>query len=458
MARCEFCGKTVSLPYRCNYCGKFFCDEHRLPPKHNCPYIDQWRRKEPPTRAELEPLTIPTYPDVRATDSGWVPVNVKKSRTIGRRVKKRRRNPLKLITAIILLLALSYIYADTNFSDQSFDDIGGNGIDSFLNLSISLAPTPVDLREKLWRYDLKYALEVALSASELNKIENLANMLRGGDLKESAWNVLEWVDENIEYDHIKAIKPNPTIIYYYDGDIITDVKISASNDTYIQTPYETIEKGKGICTDYAILTAGLLLAMGYSPVYIFDINFENSNVGHAAAAIKVNNQYFILDQHLPIWDLGRYYRHNAEEGKVIKNATVYAIYRGGQYATVKKVQKLDADTFSKNTYHVTQSDLKKLQTALSNEFKAKYRLIEDYSIRNLDSWRYLPRSYSYGVSWTLRYDEVYYHPLFQKSLARYIINGLDGGILKDIKKSNRFWIRVRHEGGEIVITLLLAKK
>ena len=69
-----------------------------------------------------------------------------------------------------------------------------------LQLTISPKPTPIDLREKLWRYELKYALEVALSSSELSKIEYLATELKGKDIRESAWNILLWEEDNIEYD------------------------------------------------------------------------------------------------------------------------------------------------------------------------------------------------------------------------------------------------------------------
>ncbi|RLG03377.1 MAG: hypothetical protein DRN61_04920 [Thaumarchaeota archaeon] len=37
MARCAVCGKEVLMPFRCVYCGEYFCAEHRLPEKHNCP-------------------------------------------------------------------------------------------------------------------------------------------------------------------------------------------------------------------------------------------------------------------------------------------------------------------------------------------------------------------------------------------------------------------------------------
>ena len=38
MAECEFegCSKREALPFRCKYCGKSFCTQHRLPENHEC--------------------------------------------------------------------------------------------------------------------------------------------------------------------------------------------------------------------------------------------------------------------------------------------------------------------------------------------------------------------------------------------------------------------------------------
>lgn len=33
---CEICGQDELIPFKCSYCGKIFCAEHRLPEKHNC--------------------------------------------------------------------------------------------------------------------------------------------------------------------------------------------------------------------------------------------------------------------------------------------------------------------------------------------------------------------------------------------------------------------------------------
>lgn len=33
---CEVCGKLDLMPFECNYCGNFYCSDHRLPENHNC--------------------------------------------------------------------------------------------------------------------------------------------------------------------------------------------------------------------------------------------------------------------------------------------------------------------------------------------------------------------------------------------------------------------------------------
>jgi hypothetical protein len=37
MPKCEHCGVEVEFPFQCNYCGKYFCEAHRLLENHNCP-------------------------------------------------------------------------------------------------------------------------------------------------------------------------------------------------------------------------------------------------------------------------------------------------------------------------------------------------------------------------------------------------------------------------------------
>ncbi len=37
--KCEYCGQEEPLPFKCPYCGKFFCVDHRLPEAHSCEKI-----------------------------------------------------------------------------------------------------------------------------------------------------------------------------------------------------------------------------------------------------------------------------------------------------------------------------------------------------------------------------------------------------------------------------------
>jgi Zn-dependent protease len=36
MVKCEKCAEDVYMPFRCSYCGEYFCSRHRLPEFHDC--------------------------------------------------------------------------------------------------------------------------------------------------------------------------------------------------------------------------------------------------------------------------------------------------------------------------------------------------------------------------------------------------------------------------------------
>lgn len=48
--KCQKCGKEVFLPFRCPYCGGYFCSEHRLPENHDCPRMELARAPKKETR------------------------------------------------------------------------------------------------------------------------------------------------------------------------------------------------------------------------------------------------------------------------------------------------------------------------------------------------------------------------------------------------------------------------
>ena len=44
MVQCDKCGKDEYMPFRCKYCGGYFCSEHRLPEMHECTGYYQYSR------------------------------------------------------------------------------------------------------------------------------------------------------------------------------------------------------------------------------------------------------------------------------------------------------------------------------------------------------------------------------------------------------------------------------
>ncbi|MFX1377175.1 MAG: AN1-type zinc finger domain-containing protein [Promethearchaeota archaeon] len=39
MSNCYFCRKKIdTIPYRCTFCGMLFCNIHRIPENHDCPF------------------------------------------------------------------------------------------------------------------------------------------------------------------------------------------------------------------------------------------------------------------------------------------------------------------------------------------------------------------------------------------------------------------------------------
>ncbi|MEM0351227.1 MAG: transglutaminase-like domain-containing protein, partial [Archaeoglobaceae archaeon] len=107
--------------------------------------------------------------------------------------------------------------------------------------------------QKTWKFDLECALNHTLSDEEVQKISELAEKLKGENCKQTAWNALKWVEENLKYDYYKASLPPPTIIT--KGREVTVL----NPERIYQTPEETMMLRKGICGDFAILTTAILI-------------------------------------------------------------------------------------------------------------------------------------------------------------------------------------------------------
>lgn len=43
--KCYLCGIVESIPFKCNYCKEYFCNNHRNPINHSCPFVNLYKKK-----------------------------------------------------------------------------------------------------------------------------------------------------------------------------------------------------------------------------------------------------------------------------------------------------------------------------------------------------------------------------------------------------------------------------
>ncbi|MDI9611382.1 MAG: transglutaminase-like domain-containing protein [Archaeoglobales archaeon] len=285
---------------------------------------------------------------------------------------------------------------------------------------------------KTWRWDLDCALNETLSEKEVSKVSELALKLKGRDCIESSWNVLKWVEENIEYDSQKAEFPTPIIIL--KG---RDVMIQNSERSY-QTPLETVKLGKGICGDYAILTSALLINLDCKP-YILRFEFNNEETGHLATAILLD-QYYILDQNLPPMDLGSYYKKWAVDQLEITKVHIYD--RGVLVGEISGDEMLEFD------YKFSDSDLKVIENRIKEMLT--HRLIEDPRI---------PAGYFEALIIKITFPNYveFYTKAFSEKIAENIAEEILESIEKSDKKWRAFYIELKVNSGDLIVGVHLGR-
>ncbi|MBS7631671.1 hypothetical protein KEJ47_08935 [Candidatus Bathyarchaeota archaeon] len=123
MPPCKHCGKEDVFPFKCNYCGGFFCLEHRLPENHDCPNL--------PRRSPLGPASHPgKNPYLLTMPEKERALMEKRDRCAEPSTKNneiRRRIPVKKIVAFSLVL-IAVIIALQNASNikKAFENNTGS--------------------------------------------------------------------------------------------------------------------------------------------------------------------------------------------------------------------------------------------------------------------------------------------------------------------------------------------
>ncbi|CAI1492954.1 protein of unknown function [Thermococcus nautili] len=288
-------------------------------------------------------------------------------------------------------------------------------------------------------------------ASAMEGVSELALRLKGASLEESAWNVVWWEDSHISYDYSR----------------------SKLRTFRIQTPSETLRRGSGVCVDYALLTAALLLEMNYSSIYVLHIEFSNSPIEHAAAAIKVNGSYFVIDQHPPVMDLGTYWKdwaywrnessNGTEANLFISRATVYELKNTSEGVSVEAVDVLKGEDFKSEDHTFTSRDLKSIVSDLRRKLLEAYpNLHLDGTIADIDTSKVLPHGYSDGITWRMWFPHFadYYNPLFHGEFVDYLYRHIVDSqrLAADLRGYTSFWLKAATDAnGSVNIVINLAK-
>ena len=295
-------------------------------------------------------------------------------------------------------------------------------------------------------YTLGEALRCYLSRpGEASLLRGLAARLRGGGLAESAWNVLAWEEGHLGYDWGRR------------DALVGGVSLP------VQPPSVTVERGRGVCVDYAVLTAGILAYMGY-PVYVFEMNFTGPGgvVGHAAAAVRIGGEYYMLDQRLPPLPLGAYYdywayyREGVYEGHRLENlrvreARVYRVYVSGGRVEVEEVGVLSASQFRGAARRATGEELEELAGRLALLMRERHpNLVLDSGLGR-----------GPGVlRWEFRFPVLAeaYSPVFADEYVEWLYGEMTGSarFAGDLVRYRRLWVECRAVGDSLVVDVYLA--
>ncbi|MDI3476208.1 MAG: hypothetical protein PWQ79_290 [Thermococcaceae archaeon] len=335
-------------------------------------------------------------------------------------------------------------------SQPSTTIIGSSNQESSI---VSSEGTEASCEGILWRYAFEDALSCAISRDEIDSLQPLAAELKREDFLWSVWNVLAWEEVWLTYDWEKAKEPSPEIVVHPNG----TVEVKKGENRYIQRPSETLKAGKGICTDYAVFTVALLLAMNYTPVYAMEINFTEGS-GHAAALVNVEGWYIVLDQKLPPMDLATYYRHWKRRNSTIASAKFYEVSLGESQARVRLVGIFSGVEFLKQDYTMKPSDEDLLAALMMKSLEEDLGAKFDPDLKSLGDGE-LPQGYRSGSYWRIEYPMLgdYYHPFFAEQYADWLLDKSMKNVefRESLNKSDALWIEVEVEGKDLLITFYL---
>lgn len=118
MPKCEYCGKEVPFPFKCPYCGRTFCAEHRLPETHQCPNLPEekfWYQKGKAIEREAKQQRIKEGElyFIKESPSRKEPKRTAEQKTD--RSKKKRIGMILAFCVILIVISILVSYTSYNF-------------------------------------------------------------------------------------------------------------------------------------------------------------------------------------------------------------------------------------------------------------------------------------------------------------------------------------------------------
>jgi len=153
MTKCEYCGKEVLYPFKCSFCGFYFCSEHRLPENHDCPNL--------PTRTPLGQWKAklakrPEKVKERIKEEGELYFIKEKNRnleSVSRRYERMRvRLPKVMIVGLlsVFILFFEYLFMKAYFNNTIYIFVALATIYLVYKLFISASRIRVTSDLRLW--------------------------------------------------------------------------------------------------------------------------------------------------------------------------------------------------------------------------------------------------------------------------------------------------------------------
>ncbi|MHA1595445.1 MAG: AN1-type zinc finger domain-containing protein [Candidatus Baldrarchaeia archaeon] len=187
MPYCQYCGKEIVLPFVCKYCGGIFCEDHRLPEAHDCPYMP--RVKEWVIRPTVY-VPVPPPPPAPAPQI----VEVKKARFSSTEI-------MHLFIGCILILLVGF----SLFMDPRFIF----GVEPFMAFLLALSFIPAFLFHELAH---KFVAQRYGCWAEFRLIE---------------WGLILTLLSILPYSPLKIIAPGAVMIAGgYDRDVVGKIALA----------------------------------------------------------------------------------------------------------------------------------------------------------------------------------------------------------------------------------------